>query len=239
MRSFHRIAAFIGACMGLASSAESVDQHTLTLFLHSSPTTASQPTMTAEQVTEFFSDTKKRTRKLFKLFSAHQGTAGVFASYGGFLACSDHEGRIVFPRLHSGDELQVIITPQAKPIVPLGNTVQFWFIPEKIPVECYSLKATPAGTTTQWTVNKINTPILNKISAMTLIIFADPLEAWLIPGNFTTPASADLILPPLLTSPSLHKELPALLVLKFAHFFAQTNRWLEKDKLVRSEIVLP
>src|SRR5438477_11328684 len=105
----------------------------LMLLLTMSYSTHSGPRMTLFFKPELLTDAEKLSQKLKKPGKLAKYTAkgilktslveGFLGTYGGYIAASDYNGELSFPRKHLGNTMTVIITPQIIPIPLFENTI--------------------------------------------------------------------------------------------------------------------
>lgn len=224
-----RIATFLLFFSGLSSALYSRDQHIITFFIRyekEQPKSADEINAALQKTV---SSPEKLGRRLMKHNLGLRPVAGVYATYGGFVAHSTADGQIVLPRKHPEDELIIAITPVVRPVIIHGQTVQFFAQQEEVPGVFYRYtRMTDARGALIWKVEKIAPPKNNQIPSLAIIIPADPETIVVEEGIFPADAGPNLILPPLLATKRFSRNLNALLLLRIGRYFSLTDYLYEK-----------
>lgn len=84
-----------------------------------------------------FSQSATAAKQHLKALHNRQLLSGIFGTYAGYLNVSDYYGNMVFPRLHTAPELNIIVTSKMTPIAMLGNTLDHWELEEGTPAVMY------------------------------------------------------------------------------------------------------
>lgn len=129
----------------------------------------------------------------------HSIVSGICATYAGYIATSDHNGEISFPRKHTQPAINILVTQSIVPIALFENTISHWELTPGEPADFYSLSESYDEKTGQysWHTIKASLPENKSIPMTTLIIIAKPSQI-IVPLETTkTIKSANLVLPSL------------------------------------------
>jgi hypothetical protein len=185
----------------------------ISLFIRPYP----QPSIVAEKIKK----PGKIARHTVEGLANYQVPSGIFASYAGYLTISDFDGQIIFPRKHEQSKIQVIITPEIKPILMLEKTIHHWELIPGVPAKMYTFeqKFNEETNLDYWDVQSAMLPENNIIPLSSLIIFAKPRYFFVPLGITTTNDTPNLVLPPIYAKKGIKITKNALYVFNLSHFF--------------------
>jgi len=207
----------------------------ITFFLKPFP--KENNTQAAEKIAE------KRVKKLGKvkklpkytLRAATQShfTSGVFCTYGGYLAISDLNGQIIFPRKHKAPKITLIITKHIVPIVMLENTVHHWEIsaPNKTKIYTIERKLDVAAKTHFWDVKEAEVPKDKIIPTDAIVIVAKPKHIYLPTGITITTKNPQLLLPDVYVKRGIEKLTSTLYIFGLKNLLMLTDSVYKKGKV--------
>lgn len=170
------------------------------------------------------------SRTILKKRFLRSGTYdGILATYGGYLAISNYDGTITFPRKHAEPEVKIIITPTIKPIFMLNNIIHHWeLLPgQESAVYNVNLLKDPTTELYYWNVASGKLPN-NRIPLDSIVIFAKPKNIIVPEGVTLTPKGGSLLLPPMYATKELNRQVAAATVEDFRIF-------LEPIKMISQE----
>ncbi|AXK60400.1 hypothetical protein [Candidatus Chromulinivorax destructor] len=178
------------------------------------------------------------------------GVRGIPATYLGYIATSDRNGQISFPRKQQNDTIHLIITPRINPIFMIHPTlVHHWEILPSQPVEIYEItrKKDKKLNSYYFDIINVSTAIKNKkfdeqkaemyknilagkqaIPLNTITIFADPKTIQVPTGISQNYYSTNFILPTLVGREVDTKE-NSLYTLSIKQYFEQVNTTSKSD----------
>lgn len=176
-----------------------------------------------ETVIKSMADTEQIVESILK--PKTNMNVGVYATYAGYSAFSNLNGEITFTRKTSEDIINLLICDSIKPIYvnPLNLNTIYGFVPNpNSKTQFYSLqrKQDPETTLTSWYINQEETPIAQKISYNTILLFADPKNVILNTGVLSTVSGENLVLPDIYVTKEIGLTINALSFLKVRQYFA-------------------
>jgi len=174
----------------------------------------------------------KLSKYMLKAMLNKHVVSGIFFTYGGYLAISDLNGQVTFPREHAAPEITLLITNNIIPIMMLHNTVAHWKIENNIPVKVYKVKRKEDKESESfiWDVKRIKPPENNIISNNTIVIMANPKYIIVPTGITVTSSGPQLTLPNIYVRNGINKVHSSLYTLGIKHFFTPTEKKYKKDK---------
>lgn len=151
------------------------------------------------------------------------GVDGLRASYLGFMATSDKNGQISFPRMQQSDTIYILITPEIEPEFMIKPTlIHNWMTKHNRPTALYEVtrKKNEKLKTYYFEIKRL--PVPQDIKENTIIIFAHPNHIEVPIGITVHKDSPNLILPELLAEKvDLAKN--SLYTLSIKQYFEQIN----------------
>lgn len=178
------------------------------------------------------------------------GVRGIPAIYLGYIATSDRNGQISFPRKQQNDTIHLVITPRINPIFMIHPTlVHHWELLPSQPVEIYEInrKKDKKLNSYYFDITNVRTAIKNKkfddkkselyknilagkqaIPLNTITIFADPKTIQVPTGISQNFYSTNFILPTLIGQEIDTKE-NSLYTLSIKQYFEQVNITSKSD----------
>ncbi len=160
---------------------------------------------------------------------SHNHFEGLYASYAGYIAISDHSGQLRFPLQHEASDLFILITQKISPVFSEKKTISHFEIDPTSPGQLYKL--TQSQDKTHWQTTQENLPDHGIISPHTLILFAKPNQVMLELGKHLTHKSGQLLLPKIFISDTIKNEFNSFQVLTVRQFFAPLSPLYKQGEL--------
>ncbi len=156
---------------------------------------------------------------------------GIFSTYFGYLALSDINGQLTFPRKQQKPLFNLLITPKIKPVFMIGNTIHHWELDTLVPAELYTVerKQDPETKDWFWQTKKGNLPANNIVSLDTIVIFAKPQTIVVPQGITLTDKNPQLVLPDIYAKKSLNITARSLWALTVRSFFGLLKNLVQKN----------
>ncbi len=151
------------------------------------------------------------------------GVDGIQASYLGYIATSDKNGQITFPRLQQSDTIPLLITPEIEPEFMIQPTlIHNWITKHNRPTAYYEIsrKKHKGLETYYFDVKRLKVP--RDIPENTLIIFAHPNHIHVPVGISLNTYSTNFILPEL-QAEKVDTAKNSLYTLSIKQYFEQIN----------------
>lgn len=151
---------------------------------------------------------------------------GIFATYAGYLALSDLNGQITFPRKTQKNSINLLITTKISPIFMLKNTIAYWEINDITQAKMYKIERKQDKETLKyyWDVQEKDAPKNNKIPIHTIIIFANPKSIYVPIGITPTKNNTQLVLPKIYAKKDINLIRNALFILTIKPFFSSIKK---------------
>jgi len=151
----------------------------------------------------------------------HSPVFGVLVLYAGYIATSDYNGEVIFPRKHQKSLVTIIITPKLLPVTLFENTVDHWELVPGVPAAMYSYEQKYNSDTEQyyWESKEISTPVNFKIPLESIIIVAKPKNIVIPLGIMPTRETANLVLPPIYITKGINIIENNIYMLTLRHLF--------------------
>lgn len=193
-----------------------------------------QDSYKANKIANKLTQPGKQAKHKMKSYSRKKHlVAGIFGTYAGYLTVSDLFGNLIFPRLHSGSFVYIIVTTKMTPIMMIGNTIHHWELEEGTPAKMYKaeLKQDDQIKLFFWDMQEVPLPE-NKIipSAQSIVIMARPQDIYVPLGVTPTHESPHLLLPELYVKKSINKLSHALYMLNINLFFGTIHERAKANK---------
>ncbi|MGZ6250959.1 MAG: hypothetical protein ACXWL2_02940 [Candidatus Chromulinivorax sp.] len=165
------------------------------------------------------------------------GIEGLYASYLGYLAVSDHNGQITFPRIQQSDTIHILITPEVQPEFMIEPTlINDWITKHNSPTAFYQIirKKHKKLKVYYFHITKIKTP--QAIPRNTITIYADPATIIVPTGVLFNTYSTNFILPEL-QAIKVDTLKNSLYTLSIKQYFEQINKENKHDTQTTSSMV--
>lgn len=202
--------------------------HVITFFVQNLPFTT--PDEDATKFTKATATPGKVAQKIAQSVapSPHKG---IFVTYGGYLAVTDFNGQVTFPRMQQKTDFTFIVTERIEPVMMIGNTVHHWILLKSVPAATYSLERKQSEQTqlSYWDVQHSKNPENDIIPLNSIVVFAKSKNIIVPSGITITNDTPQLILPPVYVVKNNNDILPALETLKVRQFFAPIVKSNKKD----------
>ncbi|OGB97514.1 hypothetical protein A3F06_03190 [candidate division TM6 bacterium RIFCSPHIGHO2_12_FULL_36_22] len=170
------------------------------------------------------------------------GSTGVFAAYGGYLAHTNENGQIIFPRKTQTPIFDLFVTNNIHPYLMAGTTnVRYWTVDQDTAMAQYKIQRQqdPQTKLYYWEVSKVPVSPKRIIPLHSIILFAKPKNVYVPLGITLTNKNPQLILPTIYTKPQLDDVKNALLVMNMKIFFQPLHPEFKQDKLSIAELIKP
>lgn len=192
-----------------------------------------KPYFDGEQFTEKLKKPGKAAKHTIQGLMQHISVAGICTTYFGYIASSDDNGEIRFPRKHREDTIDVIITTQLEPIAFFENTIDHWEIVPGVPTQVYSLKENYNETDKnyEWLVEKKESPSNKVVPLTAIVIIAKPKNVFIPLETTPTLKTANLVLPSVFVKRGTNIVLDGAYVLNIRHFFKPVDLKTQKSTL--------
>jgi hypothetical protein len=148
-------------------------------------------------------------------------TKGIFSTYGGWLAMSNHDGQTTFLRKHINPVIYLLITSKITPMMMAGNTIHHWTIEEKTDAKMYKMERLhDAGEELfYWLTEEVPLPENGILPNESITILARPQNVYVPEGITLTEDSPNLILPTIYIKKGIKTNTNALYILNLRQFF--------------------
>jgi hypothetical protein len=202
----------------------------ITFFIHPFPE-EQKTTITQEQMINHLQTPGKILSKTLKNHFLKQGAEGIFSTYWGYLNVSNIDGQVIFPRKHTKNSVDILVTEKIIPIMMIGNTVHYWETDPSVPSQLFSIERKQDHDTKLyfWDTQKKEPPSDKIIHLDTIIIFAKPQYMYIPTGITITDNSPQLILPDMYAKKGMNIIARTLWVLTLKHFFSSLKYIYQKN----------
>jgi len=225
-------------CLLLSGSNFTYTDRILTLFIRPYPRVNVQDT---DRLVSSLTHPTKTARSTLKRSSQTYSTAGIMASYAGYLAFSDPHGQISFAQKHEASHITLVITPTITPIFMMNNTIHHWEIEIGSPVACYLIerKIDPETTLTYWQTTAIDAPEDSAIPLESIIIFDRPKDIYIPEGITPIKQTPNAVLPDIYLKQPQSAQEQALYLLNLRMFFGPVEHHYRVEPTRYIEIITP
>ncbi len=157
--------------------------------------------------------------------------AGIFVSYYGYKATSDHNGQTPFPLKQTTDTFSLLICQNPLPIFNIGTTIHHWQIPPDQEYLFYTINqiTDKKSGIVLWNVLKKELDNSRNIPLETIIIHAHPQSIVLPTGVYVVQKGEHIVLPTLYVKEEINSTKNALSFLQTSDFFAPVHRVFRAD----------
>lgn len=172
---------------------------------------------------EFLPEKINSSRAVKGLFCSHASfpTAGIIATYGGYITTSNISGQVIFPFIGQTADFLFLITESITPVIMIGNTVHHWEISPTTPAKSVSVVRNYDKKTQTyfWNVQPVENPKKNIIPLNAIVILQKPNDIIIPSGITITSSDAQFRLPPIYAKGTINRVTPALHALRIKNFF--------------------
>jgi len=211
-------------------SLQTMSNSVITFFIRPFPSKSSN--LTTDQLLDQVKAPGKISGNLLKkTIVAPTVVDGIFSTYWGYLALSNLNGQVTFPRKQAKDAIKLLITEKIKPVMMMGTTVHHWELDRTVPAQLFSIerKQDPETKIYFWDTKQIDLPSNNIIQLDTIVLFSKPKNIVVPPGITVTDKTPQLFLPDIYAKKSLNVVARALWVLTIKHFFRSLKKVIQKE----------
>ena len=126
------------------------------------------------------------------------GVDGIQASYLGYIATSDKNGQITFPRQQQNDTIHILVIPEIEAeFIISGTLISHWITKHNYPAAFYEISRKKNKTLKTYYFDVKKIPVPQDIPLNTVIIFAHPDHIHVPVGISLNTYSTNFILPEL------------------------------------------
>lgn len=197
----------------LLNSMKIVADPTITLFFKSDPDieTIAQKLKTPGKVAKYTLNGMGRAPLV----------QGIVGTYGGYIASSNYNGEMIFPRKHQRSLVHVLITSQIVPVPLFENTILQWQRVPGVPAVLYicEQKRDDKAGTYSWHTQEIPLAEDMNIPLSAIVIVAKPKNIIMNAGIVSTHESANLVLPDLFVKKGINIVENSTYILTLRHLF--------------------
>lgn len=158
---------------------------------------------------------------------------GIVVTYGGHITASDYNGEVIFPRKHSRDAMEFLITPHIIPVPWFDSTIGHWTRVSGNPATVYACeqKYNDKEENYYWEVKHIPLSPDPTIPLATIVIIARPENVMMKEEATPTNHTANLVLPDVYIKKGLKTVENAAYSLTIRHLFKPVGTEAKRDHL--------
>lgn len=163
----------------------------------------------------------------------HSPVAGICVTYSGYVDVSDNNGQISFPRKHTTNEADIIITTALEPVSMFENTIKHWRLSPETPTSRYLLKEIydEKNNEYSWHTEQAPLPPDNIVPLSAIVIIAKPAHI-VIPSEINkTVKTANLTLPPVYVKKGINIVSDCAYFLNIRHLFKPVESKTQRTPL--------
>ena len=159
--------------------------------------------------------------------------AGIIATYGGYIASSNYNGEISFPRKHQNPAVTIIVTPEIIPIPLFENTILQWKLVPNVSAQLCTCELRYNDDKKQyyWNIEEGSLPDDGVIPLSAILIIAKPKNIVMTLGQTTTNDTANLVLPDVYVKKGIDITRNSAYMLTISHLFKVVHTQEMKDQL--------
>ncbi len=195
----------------------SAPSHVVTIFFQPYPTLK----QTTPDTTNVTADQSASTRS----------NTGIFVSYYGYKAISDHNGQVLFPLKQTDPSFTILVCKDPLPVFNIGNTIHHWEVPKNSSFLFYQISQFTHQKTKKvlWNVEKKELPANRAIPLNTIIIHANSEGIYLPEGVSLIQNGEQIVLPLVYVKSTITSPVNALTFLQMNDFFSPVHRVFRVD----------
>jgi hypothetical protein len=146
---------------------------------------------------------------------------GILATYGGYVTSSDYNGELSFPRKHTKNSVEIVITPEIVPVPLFENTILNWRRVPGLPAAMYECEQLYNEQKDQynWQTREIPLSENMTIPLSAVVIIAKPKNMRMETSATPTHASGNFVLPNVYVKKGINITDNCLYLLTIRHFF--------------------
>lgn len=204
------------------------------------------PRITLFFTPEPLTDAEKISQKLAKPGKIAKYTAkglvqtslveGILAAYGGYVAASDYNGELSFPRKHTKNSVEIIITPEMIPVPLFESTILNWRRIPGLPATMYVCEQLHDEQKDKhyWQTREVSLSDDMTIPLSAIIIVAKPKNVRMEGGKTEMNESGNFVLPNVYVKKGINIIDNSLYMLTIRHLFkpVQTEENREPLKIL-------
>ncbi len=188
--------------------------------------TASLGEVNSQEAIAELNDPKRMLKNKLRHLQTLNIVNGINASYAGYVAATDYNGRVTFPRQQTSNMVYLLITPKISPIIMLGNTIHHWEIEENTPARMIKAEKVhgPNEKSWYWNLEEVSLPKDNVIPIQAIVIFAFPENIFVPLGASLAGNDNNLLLPTLYVKKNTNRLARALYLINISQFFDSLSK---------------
>lgn len=200
----------------------------ITLFLK--PYTTIANTENSQKIADKLKKPGKIAKMHLKSVNRTPWIKGILATYAGYVAISNNDGQISFPKKHILPIVYLVITNNIAPILITGNTIHHWEIINQKMAKMYKIERLHNNSEElfYWQVTEVPLPENNRIPLESITILAKPDRIYVPEGTSLTDDNTNLVLPSIFIKKGINSNSHALYMLNVRQFFDHSSPMLKK-----------
>jgi hypothetical protein len=163
----------------------------------------------------------------------HSPIAGICVTYSGYLDVSDENGQVSFPRKHTADQADIIITTAFEPVPLFEKTIQHWRLSKKANASRYLIKEVYDEKNNEYTWHTEQAPLPSDdiIPLSAIVIIAKPSHIVIPSEIHKTVKTANLTLPPVYVKKGINIVSGCAYFLEIRHLFRPVDSKVQRTPL--------
>lgn len=167
---------------------------------------------------------------------------GIFVSYYGYKAITDHNGQVLFPLKQTETSFTLLVCKDPIPVFNIGSTIHHWEVPQKSSFSFYQISQFVHEKTKKvlWNIQKKDLDKVwdsitkeyvesRAIPLATLIIHANPEGIYIPEGVSLIQNGEQTVLPTIYVKSAITSPENALSFLQTSDFFSPVHRVFKMD----------
>lgn len=158
---------------------------------------------------------------------------GIISAYGGYVATSDYNGELSFPRKHQKNNIVIVITPEIAPVVLFESTINAWKRLPHVPAAMYRCEQIYDAQKDGYYLKTEEIPLSEdmNIPLAAVIVIAEPKNVRMEIG--TTPAieTGNFVVPTLYVKKGINTLENSSYMLAIRHLFKPTRTEENRETL--------
>ena len=196
----------------------------------------SEPLTDAERMSKKLQKPGKLAKYVAKGMLTASLVEGIIATYGGFVASSNYNGELSFPRKHQKAIVDIIITPEIIPVPLFESTILHWKRVPGAPAIMYRCEQLYNAQKEHyyWQTQEVPLPENMSIPLAAIVIIAKPKNVRMEVGDTITNETGNLVLPDIYVKKGINIIENSSYMLTIRHLFKpiQTEENREPLKIV-------
>ncbi len=179
------------------------------------------PLTDAEKISQKLKKPGKLAKYVAKGMMKASPIEGIVAVYGGYMAASDHNGELSFPRKHQKSIVNILITPEIVPVPLSENTILNWRRIPGIPATMYECEVSYNEDKAYhyWQTREVPLEENMTVPLATIVVVAKPKNVQIDLEKALTHETANLVLPSFYVKKGINVIENSLYMLTVRHLF--------------------